>query len=211
MFRRVLVPGCFAAAFMLAAPFAARADEPHALVPVPSAPEFALQKGLVGNALELLPLDADVRVELQRVNAVVSGPMTARSIATLLGVANPVFMVPGLIWGIWSAFNIQAPKADPRWLLSSRPSPHRVGFCTRAAAACGLHTAGLTSGAQTAEVKMDSGARRDDGGESALRQSDGGDSPPRQADGGDSAGRQDDAQPSDRLVTAEPHAVSVSN
>lgn len=141
MFHWGSIRGCVAAILVASALSAYADDERDWARPAPATPDFALHKGVVGNALELFPLDADVRVDLQRANAVISGPMSARSLALLLGVSNPVFMVPGLIWGIWSAFNIHPPKPDPKWLVGSRPSRQRVGYCIRTAvAACDLRT-----------------------------------------------------------------------
>jgi hypothetical protein len=71
-----------------------------------------IYKGVVGNLLEAVPLDPEQRVELQRTNAVVSNPLSARSFALLLGIANPVVMLGGLLWGIWAASQIEsAPEA----------------------------------------------------------------------------------------------------
>jgi hypothetical protein len=96
-----------------------------------------IYKGVGGNFLETLPLDAVERVQLQRANAVVSSPMTGRTIAVLLGVSGPGFIVGGLIWGIWSALHIESPKPDTRWLGAHR---HRVGFCSGSSSkACRLH------------------------------------------------------------------------
>ena len=66
-----------------------------------------LYKGVVGNLLDAAPIDPNRRVDLQRTNAVVSSVFSGRSLAVLLGVANPVLMVGGLVWGIWSASNIK--------------------------------------------------------------------------------------------------------
>ena len=66
-----------------------------------------LYKGVVGNLLDAVPIDPDRRVDLQRTNAIVSSVFSGRSLAVLLGVANPVLMVGGLVWGIWSASNIK--------------------------------------------------------------------------------------------------------
>src|SRR5687768_9813731 len=74
-------------------------------------PDQILYKGLVGNLLEAVPMDAEKRVELQRGNAVVSAPLSARSLALLLGITNPVVLIGGLVWGIWSASRIEAPAA----------------------------------------------------------------------------------------------------
>jgi hypothetical protein len=67
-----------------------------------------IYKGVVGNLLEAVPLPAEQRVQLQRGNALVSSTMTGRSLAVLLGLASPVLMIGGLIWGIWAAANIKA-------------------------------------------------------------------------------------------------------
>lgn len=75
-----------------------------------------LYRGVVGNLLEAVPLPAEQRVQLQRGNAVVGNTLTGRSLTLLLGLASPVLMVGGLIWGIWSAVNIKA-----------TPSAHAAG------------------------------------------------------------------------------------
>ena len=77
---------------------------------VPQKAEQALYKGVVGNLLEAVPMDADKRVELQRVNAVVSNPFSVRSLALLVGISNPVVMIGGLLWGFWAASQIETPK-----------------------------------------------------------------------------------------------------
>jgi hypothetical protein len=83
-----------------------------------------IYKGVVGNLLEAVPLDADQRVGLQRTNAVISNPMSARSLALLLGVTNPLVMVGGLIWGIWAASRIERGPDTKRTAASSaEPSP----------------------------------------------------------------------------------------
>jgi hypothetical protein len=46
-------------------------------------------------------------VDLQRANAVVSNTISGRSLATLIGLSNPILMIGGLVWGLWSASNIQ--------------------------------------------------------------------------------------------------------
>ena len=109
----------------------ARADELEpTLVPSPAKPiDQLIYKGVAGNLLESLDMDAEERVTLQRANAVISSPLSARSLGLLLGISNPVFLVGGLVWGIWAASNIEPPKADTRWLGTWRG--HRVGFCGR--------------------------------------------------------------------------------
>jgi len=81
----------------------------------------ALYKGVVGNLLEAVPMDAEKRVELQRTHAVVSAPFTARSLALLIGISNPVVMIGGLIWGIWAASQIEDPK-----IVAKAPEPAPV-------------------------------------------------------------------------------------
>lgn len=77
-------------------------------------PDQILYKGVVGNLLEAVPMDPEKRVELQRGNAVLSAPLSARSLALLLGITNPVVLVGGLIWGIWAASRIEAPAAPAK-------------------------------------------------------------------------------------------------
>jgi hypothetical protein len=57
--------------------------------------------------LDTLPMDPARRVDLQRANAVVSNTVSGRSLATLIGMSNPIFIIGGLVWGLWSASNIQ--------------------------------------------------------------------------------------------------------
>ena len=77
-------------------------------------------KGLVGNVLDAVPMDAADRLGLQRTNAVVSNTLFGRSLALLAGLSNPVLLLGGFVWGIWSATNIKpaeagiALAADPR-------------------------------------------------------------------------------------------------
>jgi hypothetical protein len=110
-------------------PFASTASQPL---------DQMIYKGVAGNFLDSVPLDADARVSLQRANAVISNPLSWRSAGILLGITNPVFLIGGLIWGLWSASNIQPAKPDTSWL-----GPHpdeRVGFCRRPLLeSCRLH------------------------------------------------------------------------
>lgn len=65
-------------------------------------------KGVVGKALDAVPMDPENRRSLQRGNAVVSGTLAGRALgAALLGGANPVFGLVGLAWGMYSAYNIK--------------------------------------------------------------------------------------------------------
>jgi hypothetical protein len=87
----------------------------------------ALYKGVVGNMLEAVPMDAEQRVALQRANAVVGSPFSVRSIALLVGITNPVVMIGGLLWGLWAASRIESPKAEPpRPVAKAEPVPATV-------------------------------------------------------------------------------------
>jgi len=76
-------------------------------------------KGLVGNVLDAIPMDASKRLDLQRTNAVVGNTLLGRSLAVLAGLSNPVLLLGGFVWGVWAASNIKPaatvsePKADP--------------------------------------------------------------------------------------------------
>jgi hypothetical protein len=67
----------------------------------------AVYKGLVGNVLDAIPMDPEKRVDLQRTNAVVSSTLSARSLATLAGLSNPILLIGGFVWGMWAASNIK--------------------------------------------------------------------------------------------------------
>ncbi len=71
-----------------------------------------LYKGVVGNLLEAVPLEPEQRVQLQRTNAVISNPLSARSLALLLGITNPLVMLVGLAWGIHAASRIESPATE---------------------------------------------------------------------------------------------------
>ena len=112
-FSAAAVAGCsmvFAACLLVATPALAQ-DAP---TPLPHLGDV-MHKGLVGKALDAVPMDPEERVTLQRTSAVVNGTLTGRSIAIWAGLAHPVLMVAGLVWGIYSALNIHAtegPKQD---------------------------------------------------------------------------------------------------
>jgi hypothetical protein len=69
-------------------------------------------KGLVGKALDAVPMDPNERTVLQRTSAVVSGTLTGRSLAVWAGLTNPIFLVAGLVWGLFSASNIKTAEAS---------------------------------------------------------------------------------------------------
>lgn len=96
---------------------AARAEDAPQL---PLAVSDMVYKGLVGKALDAVPMDPEERAALQRTSAVVSGTFTGRSVAVWAGLANPIFLVVGLVWGLFSASNIRTPDA------SAQPETSRV-------------------------------------------------------------------------------------
>lgn len=79
-------------------------------------------KGLVGKALDAVPMDPNERVVLQRTGAVVSSTLTGRSISVWagLGLSNPILLIAGVIWGLYSASNIKAAEAK------AKPDTNRV-------------------------------------------------------------------------------------
>jgi hypothetical protein len=96
-------PVVFAACLVLAIP--ARAEDPPQL---PAVVVDVVYKGIVGKALDAVPMDPDQRVMLQRTNAVVSSTLTGRSLAIWAGLTNPLLLIAGLVWGIYAASNIKA-------------------------------------------------------------------------------------------------------
>ena len=114
---------------------AARAEVPEikGAAPAPSKSlDQAIYKGVVGNLLDAVPIDPGKRVDLQRTNAVVSSVFSGRTLATLLGVANPALMVGGLAWGLWSASRIKpvpatAQAAAPHGAARAEDSRHVSG------------------------------------------------------------------------------------
>jgi len=128
------------------APQAATPAEHAEAAPAERAPassvEQVIYKGLVGHILEAVPLDPEQRVQLQRGNAIINNAFTGRSLAMLLGIASPPLMIAGLIWGIWSAFNIKPAQIDTRTALAplepaiqaqepAEPAPAPHGDSTR--------------------------------------------------------------------------------
>lgn len=69
-------------------------------------------KGLVGNVLDAVPMDRTERLGLQRTSAVVSNTLFGRSLAALAGLSNPIALLGGIVWGVWSAASIDAADAD---------------------------------------------------------------------------------------------------
>ena len=109
-------------ALIFAATAQAQDVEPFSPAPAPSASAPAVDqviyKGVVGNLLEAVPLNPEKRVQLQRTNAVVSNLANARTLAIALGVTNPVLLIGGLVWGLWSASQIRPAQLAARALDS---------------------------------------------------------------------------------------------
>ena len=117
---RVAGRGIVLAACLLAAIPASAQDAPTPLPPLGD----VMHKGLVGKALDVVPMNPDDRVVLQRTSAVVNGTLTGRTLAIWAGLAHPVLMAAGLVWGIYSALNIHAAevrKQDNERLQPSEP------------------------------------------------------------------------------------------
>jgi hypothetical protein len=97
----------------LAAPAAARDDPgtPGASDVPPQGFEQFVYKGLVGNALDAIPMDPSKRLDLQRTNAVVGNTLMGRSLAVFVGLSNPVLLLGGFVWGVWAAANIKPANA----------------------------------------------------------------------------------------------------
>ena len=81
---------------------AAAAPKPPSEVP------DLVYKGLVGKALDMVPLEPSVRTGLQQLNAVVGSSFAGRSLAALTGLGGPLLTVAGVLWGIFSAQKIGA-------------------------------------------------------------------------------------------------------
>jgi hypothetical protein len=86
----------------------------------PPAVSDVVYKGLVGKALDAVPMDPDERIVLQRTSAVVSGTLTGRSLAAWAGLTNPILIIAGLAWGLFSASNIHAAET------TAKPDTDRV-------------------------------------------------------------------------------------
>ena len=104
----MLRTACFGICLLL--PIAAGAQD---TLKTPLAIPDAIYKGVVGKALDAVPMDPERRVILQRTNAVASSVLTGRSLAVWAGLTNPLLLVGGLVWGLFAASNIKANEAGP--------------------------------------------------------------------------------------------------
>lgn len=70
-------------------------------------------KGIVGKALDAVPMDPEERVNLQRTSTVVSSTLAGRSLSVWAGLSlsNPILLIAGMAWGIFSATKIETADA----------------------------------------------------------------------------------------------------
>jgi hypothetical protein len=82
----------------------------------PAAISDVVYKGVVGKVLDAVPMDAEGRVALQKTSAVVSGTLTGRSISIWAGLSlsNPILLIAGLAWGIYSATHIEPAQTQAK-------------------------------------------------------------------------------------------------
>ena len=99
-------------------------------------------KGLVGNVLDAVPMDPSDRLGLQRTNAVVSNTLFGRSLAVLAGLSNPVLLLGGFAWGVWSAANINLAEAEMK--LAANPGRSGGGAAANERASALLHRSSAT-------------------------------------------------------------------
>jgi hypothetical protein len=96
------------------------AQAQHAAEPLPAVSDV-IYKGIVGKALDAVPMDPEERAGLQRTSAVVSSTLAGRSLSVWAGLSlsNPVLLIAGMAWGIFSATRIEA--ADTKHKAHARP------------------------------------------------------------------------------------------
>ena len=121
---------------------AARAEDAPQL---PLAMGDMVYKGLVGKALDAVPMDPNERTALQRTSAVVSGTLTGRSLSVWAGLTNPLLLVAGVLWGLFSASNINTAEAN------AKPDTNRVEAVKPIEA--GLSRIVVSSGSPAEEVR----------------------------------------------------------
>jgi hypothetical protein len=95
----------------LARPASAQDNTDSRAGSLPQGLDQTVYKGLVGNVLDVIPMNPSDRLDLQRTNAVVSNTLFGRTLAVLAGLSNPVLLVGGFAWGMWAASNIRPATA----------------------------------------------------------------------------------------------------
>lgn len=120
----------------------------------PAVPDM-VYKGIVGKALDAVPMDPKKRVALQRTNAVVSNTLTGRSLAAWAGLSNPILLVAGVAWGIYSAMNIKAATvyAKPD-VIDTAPRPVQVAVVMALPAAVATEAAECVADTATTTVAV---------------------------------------------------------
>jgi hypothetical protein len=110
---------------VLSSPAAAQDDPGAAAVAFtfPRGFDQVIYKGLVGNVLDAVPMHPSDRLGLQRTNAVVSSTLLGRSLTVLAGLGNPILLLGGFVWGVWSAANIEPVEAG----MTRAADPASVG------------------------------------------------------------------------------------
>ena len=81
-----------------------------------------LYKGIAGKALDLVPMDPGERLALQQTNTVVSNTLSVRSLAVWAGFTNPILLLGGLVWGLFSASQIKPATLTPSPIPPARES-----------------------------------------------------------------------------------------
>lgn len=132
----------------LATPAAAQEYASAPAVTVVSVQGFdqVVYKGLVGNVLDAIPMDASDRLDLQRTNAVVSNTLFGRSLTVIAGLSNPLLLVGGLVWGIWAASNIKPANTD--LIRSADSAPTGMGAAAQEHLAAPVHPASAADDVQ---------------------------------------------------------------
>jgi hypothetical protein len=120
----------------LASPVLAQDNSGNAAAAPAISPGFeqVVYKGLLGNVLDVVPMDPSDRLSLQRTNAVVSNTFLGRSLAVLAGLSNPVLLLGGFAWGVWAATNIKAAEAELRLAVDAARSADGIATAERRAA-----------------------------------------------------------------------------
>jgi LysM repeat protein len=84
---------------------------PAAAPKPPSEVPDMVYKGVVGKALDMVPLEPSTRTGLQQASAVISNAFAGRSLAALTGFGGPLLTIAGLLWGVFSAQKISAEQS----------------------------------------------------------------------------------------------------
>ena len=111
------VAGCL---LLILAPLGLAAEDAIAPGAAPSELQELFYKGIAGRALDLVPMDPEERLALQQTNAVVSNTLSVRSFAVWAGFTNPILMLGGLVWGLFSASQIKPATSTPSSIPPAR-------------------------------------------------------------------------------------------